>query len=152
MDKRFITIGIVVLIVIGVVWYGASRSFRKEQPALQAPLTAPQTQAMIVMLDPQNKSGEMGTATFTAANGKTQIVLKLSGAPKDVTQPAHIHTGTCANLGGVTYPLTFPVNGESVTVLNISLEQLLSELPLAINVHKSPQEAKVYYACGDIAK
>lgn len=99
----------------------------------------------------QNNSGEEGSATLTSTeNGKTKVVFKLSGAPKDIAQPAHIHMGSCADLGDVLYPLTSPVNGESETILDANLSDILNKLPLAINVHKSADEINVYYACGDI--
>lgn len=144
--------GALVLIAIAVAGYGASRTFRKESVTQPPSSVAPQTQAMVVILDPQNKSGEMGTATLTDVNGKTQVVFKLSGAPKDIAQPAHIHTGTCATIGGVKYPLTALMNGESTTLVDAPMSRLLGELPLAINVHKSAQEAGIYYACGDMAQ
>ena len=144
-------VGAMVLIAIIAVWYGASQSFRSERAA-QSGMDAPKAQAKVVVLDPQNDSGEMGTASLTPVDGKTKVILKLSGAPKDMSQPAHIHTGTCAAIGAVKYPLTFPKNGESETVLDISLDRLLDELPLAVNVHKSPQEAGIYYSCGNIVK
>lgn len=152
MDKKMIMFGALVLMAIVVVGYGASRTFRKEIMPYSPSLASPQTQTMIVTLDPQNDSGEMGVATLTDVSGKTQVILKLSGAPKDEAQPAHIHTGTCAMTGGVEYSLISPTNGESTTVLDVPMSRLLRELPLAVNVHKSAREAGVYYACGDIAK
>ena len=101
-------------------------------------------------LKEQNNSGESGTATLEEAGGKLNVTLSLTGAPAGITQPAHIHTGTCATIGGVLYPLTFPVDGVSQTTLNITLAQLRAQMPLALNVHKSQAEASVYYSCGDL--
>lgn len=108
--------------------------------------------ALVVDLSEQNSSGESGVARLVSlANGtRTKVSLELSGAPEGVRQPAHIHLGSCPEVGGVKYPLVFPVNGKSETVLEVSLEQLKAELPLAINVHKSASEAAVYVACGDM--
>lgn len=104
---------------------------------------------LVITLSPQNDSGESGTATLKQENGKTKVVVDLDSAPSSA-QPAHIHTGSCADLGGVKYPLISPVDGESETLLDVPLTQLVSELPLAINVHKSSEEISVYVACGDI--
>jgi hypothetical protein len=41
-------------------------------------------------------------------------------------------------------------NGKSETLLDIKMGGLISE-PMAVNVHKSPQEVPVYVSCGDIA-
>lgn len=152
MKNIFVWIVIGVIVIAGVVWYLNRTSYAP--PSVQAPAPQPTTEvpaSVTVNVSSQNNSGESGTATLRAMEGKTHVKLALIGAPSSVTQPAHIHTGSCAAIGGVKYPLTFPVDGTSETMLDISLQQLLSELPLAINVHKSPQEASVYVACGDIA-
>ena len=104
-----------------------------------------------VTLSERNDSGQSGTATLMEENGKVKVVLILTGAPADVTQPAHIHMGSCPEVGAVKYPLTSPVNGSSETMLNVTLDQLRSGMPLAINVHKSQPEVKVYVSCGDLA-
>ena len=76
--------------------------------------------------------------------------LALTGAATSTPQPAHIHIGSCPTPGAVKYPLINVVNGMSDTLLDVSLAQLKSELPLAVNVHKSAAEASVYVACGNI--
>lgn len=98
----------------------------------------------------QNNSGEFGTATLTEENDKVKVVLKMTGAPAGVTQPAHIHIGSCPEVGAVKYPLTSPVNGLSETTLDVTLDQLKAAMPLAINVHKSVPEGSVYVSCGDL--
>jgi len=118
--------------------------------ALDASQKLTTNRTMTITLSPQNNSGESGVAILKEVNGKTEVKLRLEGAAKDVTQPAHIHSGSCATLGGVKWSLTFPVNGKSETTLDISFDQLRAELPLAINVHKSAAEAKVYTSCGDL--
>ncbi len=105
----------------------------------------------VVELAAQNGSGESGTATLTETNGKTTVVLKMSGFPKGVSQPAHIHLGSCPKPGEVKYPLEFPLNGDSSTTLDVTLAQLKSMEPLAINVHKSGTQASVYVSCGNLS-
>lgn len=107
---------------------------------------------LVVTLNSQNKSGESGTATISEMDAKVKVMLDLAGAPKDVQQPAHIHMGACPKPGDVKYPLTFPTDGKSETTLDVSYDQLLGQLPLAINVHKSTNEAKFYVSCGDITR
>ncbi|MDO8515952.1 MAG: DUF4382 domain-containing protein [bacterium] len=111
-------------------------------------------------LSSQNRSGIAGTATLENKDGKVEVKLELTSVPTGVAEllgvllgashPAHIHLGSCANLGAVKYPLGSTVNGKSETSLNASLADLKAQLPLAINVHKSPEEIGVYIACGDI--
>jgi hypothetical protein len=112
-----------------------------DSATLKVPITVP--------LQPQNDSDIRGTVTITEAAGKARLTIQYNNGLKDTPQPAHIHTGSCAQLGGVKYPLTSAVNGASVTTLNISVAQLLKEKPWAINVHKSVAEADTYVACGD---
>ena len=49
-----------------------------------------------VKLSQQNKSKESGTAKLTPEGDKTKVEVSLKGAPKGVSQPAHIHEGSCA--------------------------------------------------------
>ena len=104
-------------------------------------------------LQPQNNSGESGTATLTkAGDNQTKVVLEVQGAPAGVSQPVHIHKGTCTKLDPKpAYPLSPVVNGKSETTVKVSLDSL-QKGGYAINGHKSAQEASTYVFCGDIAK
>ena len=98
----------------------------------------------------QNKSGEQGTALLEDIDGKLRVTLTVTGEPKGVSQPAHIHAGLCPTPGAVKYPLTNVVNGQSVTMIDVTMAELLGMGDLAINVHKSAASANVYVACGDV--
>jgi hypothetical protein len=135
--------------------------FKKPAPETQSPAleNAPEDQrqadipagrTLVVPMSAQNNSGESGTATLVEDGGRTNVVIAVSGAPAGIAQPAHIHTGSCATIGGVKYPLNFPVDGKSETMIDVALDTLLGQLPLAINIHKSAAEANIYVACGDI--
>lgn len=105
-----------------------------------------------ITLSELNGSGESGTAILEEVDGKVTVTVNLTGFPADgVSQPAHLHVGECPGVGAVKYPITSLVNGTSVTMLDVTLAQLKSELPLALNVHKSAAEAKVYTACGGLS-
>ena len=104
-----------------------------------------------VALVAQNGSGEMGTAVLSEMGTQTRVMVNLTGSPTGVSQPMHIHGGACPKPGAVLYPLTNAIDGISETVLDVSLSKILGELPLAINVHKSVTEAKVFVSCGNIA-
>ncbi|MDQ3443724.1 MAG: hypothetical protein M3490_08975, partial [Chloroflexota bacterium] len=81
----------------------------------------------------------------------------------DGPHPAHIHSGSCAELGDVVFPLTSveALSGEAVgsetahevktsnTFLDVSLDDILAG-DHAINVHLSDEEIGAYIACGDI--
>ena len=103
-----------------------------------------------VKLSQQNKSKESGTARLTPAGDKTKVELNIKGAPKGASQPAHIHEGSCAKLDPKPkYALSNVVDGKSSTEVPVDIKTLMAG-NLAINVHKSAEEVKVYVACGDI--
>ncbi|HTK05475.1 MAG TPA: hypothetical protein VL500_07855 [Candidatus Eisenbacteria bacterium] len=108
--------------------------------------------AVTVKLEAVGTSGESGTATLTREDGDVRVIISLTGEPVDASQPTHFHMGSCANLGAVKYPLNDIVNGTSSTKLDLSLDELLANLPLALNTHKSASEMAVNMACGDVKK
>ena len=114
-----------------------------------AGLTSAQTTTL--QLAALNNSGITGTATLEdVAGGQTRVRITLQGAPAGVAMPAHVHEGTCANLNPTPrFPLTNVQGGTSETTINTTVANLTSG-QFAINIHKSPQEAAVYVACGNI--
>ncbi len=129
----------------------------EEMEEVETPAVAPYS--LSVELGAQNESGQSGTATFLEVmNEETgayelQVTLELTGGPEAVEQPAHVHVGTCAEIGEVKWALSSVVDGMSTTTLEMSMQDLLLELAagtLAVNVHKSADESDVYYACGDV--
>ena len=108
-----------------------------------------ETNVTINLLE-QNDSNESGTATLTESNNQTTVTINMTGFTENVSQPAHIHMGSCPNVTSVVYPLTNVLNGESTTILNATLDQIEDQLPLGINIHKSVNESSVYTACGDL--
>lgn len=102
--------------------------------------------------DPSSGSTQTGTATLTEVDGKVQVSINVSDSGDGVLQPAHIHTGACPNPGKIIYPLNGVAAGKSETTLDVSMQQLLNQLPLAINIHKSKEQIDVYTACGDITQ
>lgn len=103
-----------------------------------------------ISLKEQNGSGESGSAVLSEKDGKVTVTLDMTGALEDIPQPAHIHSGSCPDVGAVAYPLTHVVNGKSVTVLDTTFAKLDAKEPLAINVHKSVPETKTYVSCGNL--
>ena len=106
-----------------------------------------------VTLAEQNASGQSGTAMLTPNDdGTFDVQIELSQGA-DEPQPAHIHEGSCPDVGDVVAPLNDVVDGMSTSeAVEISLEDLTSaDSPgYAINVHKSAAEIDEYVACGDI--
>lgn len=108
------------------------------------------TKSKMINLAESNKSGQSGTALLTEVNGKLKVTISLTGKKSSVAQPAHIHIGKCPIPGAVKYPLTNIVGGKSETMLSMTLSDLMTMGDLAVNVHKSAAESKVYTSCGDV--
>lgn len=110
----------------------------------------------------------LGIISGAAAVAAQDATPTASNAP----HPAHIHDGTCDNLGDVVYPLndvsgailsstpeatpaspsdaeSGSVVGDSRTEVDVSLDDLTSG-EYAVNVHKSAEEIDVYIACGNV--
>ena len=128
-----------------------------------------------VPLDPANGSQTTGIATLSKARGGgVQVVLEVSGLPSSGTMYlAHIHPGTCAEekVGGeehghslhehgateeIEYPLT-PVHPNakgdvtSTTVVHhVTLEDLLSDDPKLVNVHRPGSGEPPPVACANL--
>jgi hypothetical protein len=118
---------------------------------LLASVASAQGGPVTVTLAAQSNSGQTGTATLTAVGNQTQVVLNLSPGPAGagVAQPAHVHEGTCANVGAVEYTLSNVVDGRSTTMVNALISDVATGTHV-INVHRSAAEASVYTACGNI--
>lgn len=132
------------LIIIAALVFMVYRARRGE------PTPPPGLTTVAVRLAAENSSGESGQATLTEADGQVKVTIEMSGVPQDLSQPAHLHKGTCAALGEPIYTLSSVLNGASETTLPLSLAAITGELPLALNVHKSAAEMDVYVACGEV--
>lgn len=114
------------------------------------PAPLPAIKSKTIQLLESNKSGQVGSAVLEETDGKLKVTLKLTGKKSAVAQPAHIHVGNCPTPGAVKYPLANVVDGMSETVLDITMADLATMGDLAINVHKSAAESKIYTSCGDV--
>jgi hypothetical protein len=125
---------------------------QQETTELQATTTMMKENEMTVMLeaDKSNNSTQSGTATLTEENGKVKVMIDVSAM--GTAQPAHIHAGTCPDVGAVVYPLTSVTDGKSETMIDTTLADLKTKGDLAINIHKSAQESKIYTSCGNLPK
>ena len=106
------------------------------------------SEEMSVLLSAQSDSEESGVANLKETNGGTIVDIFVAGYEAGVSQPAHVHMGVCPGVGEVVYPLNPVLDGRSTTMLDVSMAQLMQQLPLAINIHKSSDEISVYTSCG----
>lgn len=152
-------LGLIILMAGVGIWYlsgnksvlklGPASFGTKEGTASPSPGAQIPTQ-ITIQLNKEGNSGQSGTATFEGVNKKVKAIINLSGVPKGMVQPAHIHGGLCPGGGATKYSLTSLIDGKSETTLNVSFKKFLSQLPLAVNIHKSVAEAGEYAACGNL--
>ncbi len=155
MNAKFLLGTVIILVALSAIFLYVSGTKKSQTPKAVPTLIPSPTEVIVkvkeVEMGEQNKSGQKGTAVFREENGKTTVSINISeGVFGKVAQPAHIHLGTCSKLGAIKYPLENVIDGKSETVIDKSLDALLSELPLVINVHKSAKQSKIYVSCGDL--
>ena len=99
----------------------------------------------------QAGSGQSGTAMLTAdGDDRTRVVVELSNPPGP-SQPSHVHSGTCDDIGEVVAPLESVDGGDAESVVSMSLKEL-QRGDLIVHAHKSEAESKVSVACAEIPK
>ena len=107
-----------------------------------------------VPLEALGGSGITGNAALVPAGGGYQVILTLGGGRSGGAHAAHVHTGTCDNLGGVVAPLQ-PVTtdasggGSSTSVVNVPPATLLNGQHV-ISVHEAGGNPGSPVACGAI--
>jgi hypothetical protein len=113
--------------------------------ACVAPTSAPRT----ITLRTLNDSGVTGTVSFSDLGGKTGVEVHVIPAG-NLDMPAHIHPGTCDNLTPQPkFPLENVKDGVSKTVVPVPIDELFAG-NLAVNIHHSNDDLKLYTACVDI--
>jgi hypothetical protein len=94
-------------------------------------------------------SGQFGSADVTSDGEQTIISIEIEPGEAGVPQPAHIHYGSCNDLGDVAYPLDDVVDGVSESTADVSISELIGR-EYAINVHLSEEEMGVSVSCGTL--
>lgn len=105
----------------------------------------------------ESRSGSDVRANVRAATapGQTAVSINLAGGQSGGTHPWHIHTGTCANSGGIVgaasaYPPLQPgSNGAASAIAHVAV-QLVPGENYHVNVHRSPQALGEIVGCGDL--
>lgn len=146
---------VIVLIGIGIFLYRGAALQQKAltddiPPVPPSPPTLEDlnSQIRMVRLNPLNNSGADGVAVISREDKGTFVQIELTPA-SDVSRLAHIHSGTCAALGGIIYGLTNVENGKSFTALEASFADVTSGSPRVVAViGVSLSSAPI--ACGQI--
>lgn len=102
-----------------------------------------------VDLDEQSSSGVSGEARISESDGQLEVSVTLDGDDGSSPRPAHIHAGSCDELGDVVYPLEDAGESPSTSTVDATLEELVDG-DFAINVHESAEALENYIACGSI--
>jgi hypothetical protein len=147
MKKALITV--VSLILIILVIFLITRDNDSDQ--LDTDNNSAATQETTLEVGSYGDSQVSGQAIVQGLNEKTRISLDLSTPNTGGSQMAYIHSGTCESLGGIKYPLNFQAGIKSDTILDVPLDELKTQQPLAIQVHKSSTEFNKLVACVNLA-
>jgi plastocyanin len=131
----------------------------------------PEMQGSIVVTEPQQQTdaGDEATATADESASSESAAVSETAGPVDNLEPtepsrlAHIHAGTCEELGIVVYSFpdlkTFRLDeGEEAGVGAIELITGTTQTPLSglfgepfsVHVHESAQNKQTYIACSEI--
>lgn len=143
-----IILGIILLLAVFFA-FSNKDILRFGQKSSPVPSLAPSKSGFSIIIEEQNSSGQNGIVTFEPLDNQTVVKIKSIGYPEEISQPAHIHTGTCGNPGEIKYPLVSLGNGESETTIPIDIENFRKS-SLILNVHKSNEEINIYVSCGTV--
>ena len=127
-----IVIVAVLILAVGGIYYFAitQKSVKEEAMEKKDEMMKKDESAMMekkemtIVLNALNDSGQVGKAVFSDMNGETKVVINISPSTANVLQPSHIHAGACPNPAAVVYPLNDVINGQSETILDVSLGEI----------------------------
>jgi hypothetical protein len=118
-----------------------------------APAPAAEEGAMMepvsVAMEPKNESGVTGEATATHHGDSVTVEVSIAGASAEGEFMAHVHSGTCAETGGVLAALTsLQVSGGSGTsATTLAASEVPQDQGAVIQVHDTTGTP---VACGDL--
>jgi hypothetical protein len=106
-------------------------------------------------LSSRNGSAVRGELKLQSAVVGSAANISITGATAGALHPWHVHTGTCANSGGIVgsagnYPV-LTVGSDGRASANATIGAALSEgSAYSVNVHRSSSDMGTIIACGDL--
>lgn len=140
-------ISFIIIISSFVIYRGKLLHFDRVQKYVDF-MNRPKTQ--IAQLSEMNSSGITGEAILTEYENNLFVAIKLVDYTPNISLPAHIHYGTCEELGEIIYPLMDVDSGESVTEIDTNFKELKKLTPIAINIHKSSNQMGTSVSCAQL--
>jgi hypothetical protein len=122
---------------------------------LLMPMSASAQAPVNVTMNATGGSGVTGSAQLTAMGAQTQVVVTVQGASQNGSHVNHIHAGSCAQQGGIVFPLTdirtdATGRGSATTMVAAPLSTIQGASHY-VNVHAGPALPSPGVSCGDIA-
>ena len=113
-----------------------------------------QTAAMATLMPTTAASRVSGAATLTAQGGQTMVTVRITGGTPNSTHPNHIHSGSCANIGGIVHELNIlstdaQGNATATTLVNAALPSLTGG-NFSVQAHAGPGMPTPGVTCGTI--
>lgn len=152
MKKSLIWIIVAIIIVLAFVYFAGfwqKKASQENQGSEQDENISTEADSLSVELFMRNESGQAGWAIFTKEANGTKVEISSWGFPENTEQPADIRSGSCEDPSNQKYSLNPLASGKSETILNESIDDILSQLPIAISLYRSNQERQIV-SCGDL--
>lgn len=92
-----------------------------EKIPTQVITTAPAEKVAVAVISEKDGSGLTGKATFAAVNGTVHVRIEIQNASPGL-HAAHLHIGSCTNVGPHWHPMEVPAGTVGVPVAEATLE------------------------------
>lgn len=151
---RLLVAGIVIFVVGILGYFLLSGQSQARKNTLEIIVPSPlETEGLIRIApaNPLNDSDQKGKVYWRDDNGKVTVTVSISPGKSNDPQPAFLQSGDCNTPGETKYNLNSVIDGNSQTVLEVSLSEFESQLPLTMTIHTS-QTDDALASCAQITK
>jgi hypothetical protein len=123
-----------------------------------AATAAPPTPGINFTMTAQNGSAVSGTGNIVKGSDSFTVTIKLTGFPPNSSHVSHVHTGRCAQPGGIAFALVQVIADASGAATATTIVPAAYAVPASgwyVNVHHGPDFTDADYApsdsCGDLS-